>query len=138
MGDVIWLNASLPTWFVSILAAPTFFFPWSLLVPIGLLTGLAGAVLAIRRKEKRALWLLFPFALSHVLVTVAGALRGQVKHGSEPVLYAFLCLQILLAVWFIFRLKGARLIAGGLSLFNIGYAFMAFLIAAMALPDVWL
>jgi len=138
MGNAIWLNASLPKWFLSLLVNPFVFMPWSVMAPTGVFAAFAGILLAVRKRERRALWALPPFMACHLLVTVAGLFRGQVKDGADYVVLIFLAAQILYTAAFIAKTKGARLISGALSLFNIAYAFMAIFIAAMAFPDSWI
>lgn len=138
MGNAIWLNVSLPTWFLSLLANPFVFFPWSIMAPLGVLAGFSGVLLAVRKREKRALWALPPLIASHLLVTIAGLFRGQVNEGVDVALLIFLAVQILYAIGFIVKMNGARLISGALCLFNVGYGLMAMFIAAMAFPDIWI
>ncbi len=84
------------------------------------------------------MFLLLPVA-SQVLVVVAGFMRGSLREeANQPILLAFLLLQIAVAAYFVFRLNGARLSAAALAVFTVSYALFAAFVAAMAFSDTWL
>ncbi|HYC75901.1 hypothetical protein [Brevundimonas sp.] len=139
MGDSVWLTLALPQWFFPTILAPFSAGPLTLIPAAGVLALLAGLGLAVLRRRREALWFLIPAAASHVLVAVAGLMRGDLgQDASNAVLLTFLAAQLVLCGGLIWRLKRARPEAGLLFVFAMAYALFAALIAAMSFTDVWL
>lgn len=139
MGNAIWLFFALPEWYFSSILSPFSAEILTMIPAAGIICLLVGAVWGgIKRRVGLLLFLLLPLS-SQGLVAVAGFMRGEVESGTaEIVLWALFWLQLVVAAYFIIRMKGARLPALFLSLFALSYAVFASFIASMSFSDVWL
>jgi len=137
MGDAIWLTMALPTWFFQTIRQPFGAGLLTMIPAAGIVCLVIGVLIgAIRRQPKLFAFMTSVFA-SQALVAVAGFWRGQL---NEPgiVLNAFMLLQLLLVIYLIYRLEGARLAALFLGAFSMAYAFEAWFISTMSFRDIWL
>ncbi len=139
MGNAMWLFFALPDWYFSSILAPFSAGVLSMIPAAGIVCLLIGSVWgAAKRRLGLLIFLVLPI-ISHVLVAVAGFMRGDVDSStSEAVLAVFFWSQVAIAAYFVFRLKGARLPAVLLGLFSSSYAVFASFIASMSFSDVWL
>jgi hypothetical protein len=142
MGNAIWLFWDVPFEYFSTIVSP---FSTDLLtiVPVlGILSLAIGVVAGIAKREKRLLLFLLLPAASQILLVAAGFARGAFKHNPSPgppwIIWASILLQFLAAAYLVWRLKGARAPAAAIAVFTSSYAFMAALVASMALADDWL
>ena len=139
MGNAVWLTLALPQWYFPALLAPFAAGPLTLIPASGALALLAGGGMAVVRRRREPLWFLVPAVASHVLVAVAGLMRGRLdQDASNPVLIAFLVAQLVLCGFLIWRLRRARVEAALLTVFAMTYALFAAFIASMSFNDVWL
>lgn len=139
MGSAIWLFLALPGWYFSTILAPFSAEILTAVPAIGIVSLAIGAVWGlIKRRRGLLIFLLLP-AAGQVLVVAAGFMRGSLREEvAQPILLAFLLLQIAVAGYLVFRLKGARLPAAALTVFTVSYAFFAAFVASMAFNDTWL
>ena len=137
MADALWLNTILPQWYFMTIIAP---FGAGVLTAIpasGIVTLVAGVILAIMRRERFVLFALLPVAAAHLYVTVAGFFRGQLPDSSF--LFSGLMLVELLFVGaLILYARHSKLAAALLGWFCLTYSFFAAFIGAMAFSDTWL
>jgi len=145
----VWLPIALPLWYLVAflaLAAPLAAGPLPLVPAAGTLSLGVGLFLAKRERQPELLLFLAPFALSEVLVTVAGLMRGLVREGQgSPALVqlvnagllVFVAVQIVVCACLIYRLR-ARSAAIALAIFSLTYAIFAAFVAGMAFSDSWL
>ena len=139
MGNAVWLILALPNWFFSTIIHPFSAGPLTLVPTIGVICFCSGVILGIRNREKSLLAFILPVLLSEMLVAAAGFMRGALRgSASNPVVYGFLILQLLIAVYLVFRLRGSRVAATLLAVFSILYALFAVFIAGMSFNDTWL
>lgn len=139
MNNAIWLLLATPGWYFSTILAPLSAGLFTAIPALGVLCLLAGVVLSVIRRRKGTLLFLIPFAASQAFVGLAGAMRGQFRTDESGfVLLAFVTGQLVLAVYLVWRLKGARVPAVLLALFSLSYALFAAFVAGMALTDNWL
>lgn len=100
---------------------------------------LIGVVWGVVARRADLLWFLLLALGSHLFVAFAGLMRGALKDaGSEPIVYAFYAVELLGAVYLIWRSAGARWPAVFLALFTISYAALSGFIASMSFTDRWL
>lgn len=138
MGNLIWLSCALPSWFVGAAMRPFSGGVLTLVPAIGLLALLIGAAMGVIRRKPRLLLFLWPVAFSQLFVAAAGLFRGQLVHGVDLVVGAFMVAQLLAAGYLIWRLNGARIEAAILSVFVACYGLFAGFIATMSFSDSWL
>ena len=139
MGNAVWLSFALPNWYFSALLAPFSAGILTAIPALGIVGLTIGAVWGLMKRRRGLLMFLLLSAASQVLVVVAGFMRGSLRDGADqPILLAFLLLQIVVAGFFVFRLKGARLPAAALAVFTVSYALFAAFVATMAFRDTWL
>lgn len=139
MENAVSLTLALPQWYFPAILAPFAAGPLTLIPAAGVLALLAGAAMAALRRRREALWFLVPAAADHILVAVAGLMRGGLDQDvSNPVLIAFLVAQLVLCGGLVWRLRKARVEAALLTVFAMTYALFAAFIASMSFTDVWL
>lgn len=146
MVAAIWLVFALP--FYYFFSAATFVISpnvLSLVPAVGALSLGVGALLAERESQRGLRLFLVPFALSEMLVAIAGFMPGQVRQGSADTalvqfvdgsLFVFMAIQIAVPTYLAYRLKGASAIA--FAIFSVTYAAVAAFVASMTLRDTWL
>ena len=131
---------SLPLWYFS--GALTVAFEASVLsvVPlIGTLALIAGVAIGAVKRAGSLLFFLFSPRISEFYVTIAGAMRGQVRGNAGLVpSWIFVGIQAVLIVLLIYKSKGIRWAAYSLSLFCASYAFYAWFVGGMAFADSWI
>ncbi|WP_150525800.1 hypothetical protein [Roseibium sediminis] len=138
-GNAVWLFFAVPEWYFEAAFSPFSAGALSQIPLFGVISLMIGLVSGAVLKRKALFFLAILPLLSQLLLIVAGVYRGQLKDGSDqPILLAFIVIQILVAVLLIYRLRGARLPAFALSVFSITYAFFAAFVATMSFQDVWL
>lgn len=139
MGNALWLFFAVPDWYFSSFANPLSAGPLSLIPALGTFCLLVGITIGVVQRRSRLLLWLIPFALSQALVTIAGALRGQVGGpAANTALLIFIATQFLVGTYLVYSLKGVRVPAVALAIFSITYAMHAAFVAGMALSDQWL
>lgn len=139
MENAVSLTLALPQWYFPAILAPFAAGPLTLIPAAGVLALLVGAGMAAVRRRREALWFLVPAVADHVLVAVAGVMRGDLRDDvSNPVLIAFLVAQLVLCGVLVWRLRQARAEAALLTVFAMTYALFAAFIASMSFNDVWL
>jgi hypothetical protein len=137
MDDILWLFVSTPKWFV--LNSVRFDGPRNALPAVGMAALLVGLILATMRREWRLTAFLVPFLCSQVLLVIAALAHGRISEGAaNPILYAFLALQLVLAAILIWRFGDSRLAASALAVFSICYALFAALTATSTMAHSWL
>jgi len=138
MGNAVWLFIAQAEWYFPCILAPLSAGALTLIPTIGIVALAIGVVLGVRAQEPGLLFFgLLAFA-SHVYVAIAGFLRGTVHDGNSPIFYAFLLVQIAVALFLVYRIRSARLSAMFLAIFTSSYAYFAAFIAAMSFSDTWL
>jgi len=139
LANALWLLLALPKWYASAALRP---FSAGLLTEVpgsGLFALAVGAVASIAHPHKRLWWFLASVGASELLVTIAGALRGNLRGTSaSPILMGFVALQLALFGLLIWRCRGSRLAAVALSAFCLTYSLEAGFVAGMAFNDDWL
>lgn len=106
---------------------------------VGLISLLVGFVWGILRKKRGLLVFIAPILASQGLVVLSGYTRGVLQPGTaEPLMFAFLLLQMGAAGFIVFKMKDARVPAAALALFTSSYAFHATFVATMAFTENWL
>ena len=141
MANAIWLLMALPSWYFGAASNPFSGGALTLVPAVGALSLIVGTILGVIQRKRDLLWFLVLFALSEMLVVIAGVMRGQVRPMSGPLnvwLYVFLGLQLVLSGYLIYRIKGARTSATALGVFSVTYAATATFVAAMSFTDSWL
>jgi hypothetical protein len=139
VGNAVWLWLALPPWYFHSILAPFAGGSLTMVPALGVVCLGIGTLAGVIRRRTGLLLLLIPVVGSHVLVAVAGLFRGKVSGAlSQPILLAFLALELLVSAYLIYRLKSARIEASILSVFVITYALFATFIATMAFGDNWL
>ena len=139
MGNAVWLFWAVPTWYFSTLLKPFSAGALSAVPAFGAVCLAIGAVWGIRRRKANLLIFLLLVAASQALVVVAGVMRGSLRGGAgQPILGTFLLLQVAIAGYLVWRLKGTRWAAAALAIFTSSYAAFAAFVAAMAFSDDWL
>jgi hypothetical protein len=139
MGNSIWLFLAVPPWYFSSILAP-FSAGYLTIVPaLGTACFGLGVIFGAISRNARLLLFLLPLLLSELYVAYAGLMRGTMK-GDEggPLLFSFIGIQLVLSAYLIYRVKGARISAALLFVFNITYALFAAFIAGMSFTDNWL
>jgi hypothetical protein len=137
MSDVLALNIILPQWFFQTLASPL---GGGLLTAIpvsGIVTLIVGVVLAIRRRERFALFALLPVGMAHLYVTAASFFRGGLPDSSF-LSSAFLLGELLFVGALIVYSRHSRLAAALIGWSCLAYAFVAALIGDMTLTNAGL
>jgi len=139
MGNAIWLFWALPKWFFSTFMHPLDAGLLSTVPALGIISLFVGLTLGLIGREPRLLLFFIPFTLSQLLVSIAGALRGQLPGASSgnPLLL-FMLLHVVLVAYLIYFLVGARGAAAALAVFSLTYALFAALVASMSFSDNWL
>ncbi|MCS6627497.1 hypothetical protein N0B44_31795 [Roseibacterium beibuensis] len=139
MGNAAWLTLALPQWYFPAFLSPFAAGGLTIIPAVGTLALLIALGSAVIRRRREIVWFLVPVAASHVLVAVAGLMRGGLgQDTANPILLIFLAAQLILCGVLVWRLRRARFEAALLSVFAMTYAVFAAFIAAMALTDVWL
>lgn len=138
MGNALWLFVALAKWYFPSVLAPFSAGPLTLIPAIGVVCLAIGVVLGIRARVPALLFFGLLALISHAYVALAGFLRGTMDDSSSPIFLVFLLLQVVLAGYLVYRIKGARLPAIFLAIFTSTYAFFASFIAAMSFSDTWL
>ena len=137
MQSSLWLFLMLPNWYFSSVGAPFAAAHLSAGPALGTIALLFGVVWgAIKRRGDLAVFLVLP-AASQVLMIVAGLLRDRPAYTS-PMWWLFPLLQLVVGLYFVYRLDGARLPAIALTVFSVTYAMLATFIAGMAISGTWL
>jgi hypothetical protein len=132
MGDAVWHFFQLPLWYISTILDP-FAVGWLTAIPaIGMLCLAAGVTWGLVKEEPSLLVFLLLPAVSQLLVVVAGFLpRSLQGSAGDPILWAFLLLEVAVAGFLVWRLKWARGPAAALAAFALSYAFFACFVAGM-------
>lgn len=141
MGNAIWLLTALPSWYFGAASTPFSGGALTVVPAVGVLSLVVGTIMGVIQRRRALLWFLVLFALSEMLVVIAGLMRGQVRPMSASLnvwLYVFLGLQLALSGYLIYRIRGARTSATALSVFSVTYAATATFVAAMSFTDSWL
>lgn len=139
MGNAAWLTLALPQWYFPAFLAPFAAGGLTLIPAVGVLALLIALGLAAVRRRREVVWFLGPAAASHVLVAIAGLMRGRLEeNASNVVLIVFLVAQLVGCGVLIWRLRRARVEAALLTVFALTYALFAAFIASMSFNDVWL
>lgn len=141
MANAIWLLLALPTWYFGAATVPFSSGALTLVPAIGSLSLVLGVIIGSIQRRRELLWFLALFAMSELLVVIAGMMRGLVNPMSGALnvwLYVFLGFQCALAGYLIYRIKGARASAAALGVFSFTYATAATFVAAMSFTDTWL
>jgi hypothetical protein len=80
-----------------------------------------------------------PPIASQILVFAAGLMRGQATlNWTHTVTFGVFVLQVLIVIYLVWKLDGARWAAGALGIFAATYAAFASLVAGMSFQDTWL
>jgi len=138
MGNAIWLFLALPQWYFSAIFRPFAEGLFTAIPSLGIVCLAIGIILGVIGRKPSLLIFLFLPAMSQALVAAAGLMRGTLRYEAyEPILWAFLLLQVTVAGYLVYRLKNARPAAAALGIFTISYAFFAWFVAAMAFGDTW-
>lgn len=141
MGNAVWLFWALPKWFFSTVMHPLDAGPLSTVPALGVIFLLAGLTLGLIGREPRLLLFLVPFAFSQIFVSIAGALRGQLRGASSELpllLLLFVAAEVVLVIYLIYYLAGARGAAAAFAVFSLTYALFAAFVASMSFSDTWL
>lgn len=138
MGNAVWLFLVLPQWYFKTILAPFSAGPLTAIPALGVVCFAIGIVLGIRARAPSLLFFALLALASQAYVALAGFLRGAFHTSNDPVFFVFLVVQVVLAGYLIYRLKGARLPAVFLAIFTSSYAFFASFVAAMSFGDTWL
>ena len=139
MGNTVWHFFQLPLWYFSTILTP-FAAGWLTAIPaIGILCLAAGVTWGLAKEEPSLLIFLLLPAVSQFLVVVVGFLPRSLRGSAgDPILWAFLLLEVAIAGFLVWRLKGARGPAAALAVYALSYAFFACIVAGMTLSDHWL
>ena len=123
MDNAVGLFFSTPIFYFSTILTPLYGGILSVAPAIGIVCLTIGAVWGlIKRRRGLLIFLLLPI-VGQVLLVAASIIRVPLHdEASFPILLAFLFLQIAVAGYLIFRLKGARLPATLLTVFTLSYA----------------
>lgn len=147
MANAIGLLVAVPLWYLLTVGFPLAAGALTLVPAAGTLSLGLGVVLGAIRQRRDLLLFLLPFALSEILVGVAGAMRGQVRIGeADPALvdlvhgglFIFMAVQVAISAYLVYLLKGARSSAIALAIFTVTYAAFAAFVATMSFSDTWL
>jgi hypothetical protein len=143
MGNAVWLFWAVPAWYFSTLLMPFGAGPLSAIPASGAVGLVIGAGWGVIKRKTNLLIFLMLILASQALVVVAGFLRGSLRGTTnqltlQTLLGTFLLLQIAIAGYFVWRLKGARWPAVALAIFTSSYAAFGAFVAAMAFSDDWL
>jgi hypothetical protein len=141
MNNAAWLSLALPEWYFSTILAPLGAGPLSAIPAFGTACLGIGVVLGFAAGERSLFLFLIPAAITELFVAIAGAMRGLAPYDSHILTVAlslFVGLQIILAIYLVFAMKGARLAATALALFSVTYAMFATFIAGMSITNDWL
>jgi hypothetical protein len=143
MGNAVWLFCAVPTWYFSTLLMPFGAGMLSAIPASGAVCLVIGAVWGIIERKANLLVFLLLIVASQALVVVAGFWRGSLRGTTneltlQTLLGIFLLLQIAIAGYFVWRLKGARWPAAALAIFTSSYAAFGAFVAAMAFSNDWL
>jgi hypothetical protein len=141
MNNAAWLTLALPQWYFSAILDPLGAGPLSAIPAFGTVCLGIGVVLGFAAGGRSLLLFLIPAAITELFVAIAGVMRGLAPYDSHilsVVLCLFVGLQVILAVYLIFALKGARLAGTALALFSITYAIFGAFIAGMSFTNDWL
>jgi hypothetical protein len=143
VGNAVWLFWAVPSWYFSTLLMPFGAGPLSAITALGAVCLIIGAGWGIIKRKTSLLLFLLLIAASQVLVVDAGFSRGLLRGTTNQItlqtlLGAFLLLQVVIAGYFVWRLKGARWPAVVLAIFTSSYAAFGAFVAAMAFSDDWL
>jgi hypothetical protein len=137
MGNAIWLLLALPLWYFSSLTNPLAGGALTLIPTVGTFCLLAGVLIGIHSARRGLLLFFIPFGLSELVVSVAGLLRGQIAD-TGLILFPFVVVQLVLSVYLVFDLRGARIAASALAIFSFTYALFGAFVASMSFTDRWL
>lgn len=138
MGNAIWLAVAVPRWFFEGALRPFSAGILSLIVFIGTVCLLIGAICGLIQRHKKLLLFLLPLIASEILVIISGFYRGQVPSGGGKWMLVFLVTEALMAGFLVYRLKGARVSASFLAIFCVAYAWFASFVAGMSFSNIWL
>jgi hypothetical protein len=138
MGNALWFFMALAQWYFPCVLAPFSAGPLTLIPAVGVVCLAIGAILGMRARAPSLLFFGVLALISHAYVALAGFLRGTMHDSNSPMFLVFLLLQVVLAGYLVYRVKGARLPAIFLAIFTSTYAFFASFIAAMSFSDTWL
>ncbi len=114
MGNAVWLFWAVPYWYFSTLLMPFGNGPLSEIPALGAVCLIIGAGWGIIKRKTSLLIFLLLIVASQALVVVAGFSHGLLRGTTNQItlqtlLGTFLLLQIVIAGYFVWRLKGARL-----------------------------
>jgi hypothetical protein len=143
MENAVWLFWAVPAWYFSTLLMPFGAGALSAIPASGVVCLVIGAIWGIKNQKTHLLIFFLLVVASQILVVAAGFSRGSLRGAAnqlilQTLLGTFLLLQIVIAGYFVWRLKGARWPAAALAIFTSSYAAFGAFIAAMAFSDDWL
>ncbi|WP_193369276.1 hypothetical protein [Pelagibius marinus] len=124
----LWLFVAVPIMYFRLLHIDFGFM--SIVAWVGLLSLIGGLVMGLRSKRKELLWFFVPFFLGHFYLVfyLGAAFLLQAVSPSKWVDYVslvFIVFEISILLALLIRLKGARIPAAALSVFNGAYTLVA-------------
>lgn len=143
MGNAVWLFWAVPAWYFSTLLMPFGAGPLSAIPAAGAICLVIGAGWGVVKRKTNLLLFLLLVVASQILVVIAGFSRGSLRGTTNQLILqillgTFLLLQIAIAGYFVWRVKGARWPAVALAIFTSSYAAFGAFVAGMAFSDDWL
>ena len=130
MSNVFWAFVAPPLNYLSVVANP-FELGWLTVIPtMGAVALAAGVIMGIRARHGRLFLYIVPFAFSELLMAFFWLSGKGAIDDKEALLITFVLIQIVIAAYFIFLLRGVRGAAFALSLFSLIYALFSAIFAS--------